>query len=87
MVDLVPGASIVGEPCKKMVLLVLEASAGHHKPVRRREIYRTVTISASRANCKLAHDMTCCRVYGTGPCAPVPVTISMSPAGTLPIAY
>ncbi len=42
MVDLVPGASIVGEPCNKVALLVLEASAGHHKAVRRRDIYQTV---------------------------------------------
>ncbi len=86
MVDLVPGAFIVGEPCNKVVLWVLEASAGYHKVVRRSEIYQTITISAPRANCKLVQDMTCCRVYGAGPCVPVPVTISMFPMGTQPIA-
>ncbi len=71
MVDLVPGASIVGEPCNKVALWVLEVSAGHYKAVRRREIYQRVTISAPRANCKLAQDMPCCHVRRTGPCVPV----------------
>ncbi len=35
MVDLVPGASVVGKPCHKVVLCVLEASAGNHKAVRK----------------------------------------------------
>ncbi len=47
MVDLVHGASVVGEPCNKVALRVLEANAGIHKAVRRREIYQAVTISAA----------------------------------------
>ncbi len=33
MVDLVPGASVVGEPGRKVALWVLEASAGNHTAV------------------------------------------------------
>ncbi len=47
----VPGATVVGEPCHKVALWVLEASAGNHKAVSRREIYQAVTISAPRAIC------------------------------------
>ncbi len=59
MVDLVPGASVVGDPRNKVALWVLEASAGNHKTGRRREIYQAITISAPSANCKLDQDMQC----------------------------
>ncbi len=64
MVDLVPGASVVRKLCHKVALWVLEASAGNYKAVRRSEIYQAVTISAPRANCKLAQDVPCCPVRG-----------------------
>ncbi len=36
------------------------------------EIHQAVTISAPQANCKLAQDVPCCLVRGTGSCVPVP---------------
>ncbi len=83
VVNLVPGASVVGEPCHKVALWVLEASAGNCKAVRRRDIYQAVTISALRVICKLAQDMPCGRVHGALQSTP---TISMSPAGALSTA-
>ncbi len=57
VVDLVPGTSVIREPRHKVVLWVLEARAGNYKAVRRSEIHQAVTISAPRANCKLAQDV------------------------------
>ncbi len=48
VVDLVPGASIVGESCHKVAVWALKTSAGNHTAVCRREIYQVVTINAPR---------------------------------------
>ncbi len=47
MVDLVPGASVIGGPCHKVALWVLEARTGSYKAVRRREINQVVTVIAT----------------------------------------
>ncbi len=49
VVDLVPDASFIGVPYLKMVLWVLESSAGNHKAIRQCEIYQALVISAPRA--------------------------------------
>ncbi len=48
MVDLNPSASFVEHPCYEVVLRVLEAAVGNHKPVYPREIYQASSVSTLR---------------------------------------